>query len=96
MNPKLIAILAAPSPKCFADRLSWVEYLQSCMEVKAKEQGQRPFLPNNRFNPDFSPCRDCTPDHEACMRREGRCQRNAFAWTSRPTETQEVPHAAAA
>lgn len=72
MDIKRIRLVAPPTPACFADRLSWAEYLASAMEAKVKSACTRPFI-NGRFNASFSHCVDCTAAHRRAMCAEKRC-----------------------
>ena len=62
--------LAPPSPPCFADRLSWLEFLASAAEGQGT--GEQPVLLFEvgkpvRFNLRFNHCCDCTPEYKAAM-----------------------------
>lgn len=81
--PDVAAIKAAapPAPPCFADRMSWLEYLAG-----AASSAKHP-VPKNRvvliqvdgrqrFNPDFCFCTDCSAQHSFRMHRQGKCVPN--------------------
>ena len=69
--------LAPPSPPCWTDRLSWLEFLASAAEGQATsepavllfEAGQPV-----RFNLRFDYCQDCLGQHQAAMAAAGRCR----------------------
>ena len=71
MDIAVIRMVAPLTPKCFADRLAWAEYLLSAME--SKSVSTKPFTRDGIFNDSFSHCRDCTTDHRRAMVQQGRC-----------------------
>lgn len=81
---ELIEMLAPLSPPCFADRLSWVEYLVAMAEAQS-EKGQPAaliFEPGKpvRFNARLDFCGDCDPLYARVMNTQGRCCPN---WLTR-------------
>ena len=69
--------LAPPSPKCFFNRSSWMQYLQSA--AAAQNQRNEPVViriaqdGSATFNFDFPMCADCTQVKSLEMTRQGRC-----------------------
>lgn len=77
---------APPHPPCWDSQQDWLEYLLWCRG--SGEADMRPMtragewdgsLPANAarrriFNARLPFCRDCTPEHEARMCAEGRCE----------------------
>lgn len=77
-------MLAPVSPPCFADRLSWQEYLVATAESQS-EKGQPAaliFEPGRpvRFNDKLDFCCDCDPLYAQVMNGQGRCCPN---WLTR-------------
>lgn len=84
MDIKLIRIVAPPTPRCFADRLAWAEYLKSAMDIKSAET--KPFK-QAIYQPSFDWCRDCTREHRLQMLAEDRCHPPAIVRTERARES---------
>jgi hypothetical protein len=82
------------APLCFDSRAAWVHYVAVAASCKVVELDTRPFVGiKPRWNPLFAPCRDCTAQYETDMRRQGRCQKGAFAWTPAATTSEEAINA---
>lgn len=71
MDIAVIRMVAPLTPKCFADRLAFAEYLHASMQ--SKSSSTRPFDASGNFNIGFSWCSDCTTDHRRSMVQQGRC-----------------------
>lgn len=67
--------LAPPTPACFPARLQWAEYLAECQNDK--NPNARPFV-GARYRPEFSFCRDCTPEHRTAMVCADKCKPDQF------------------
>ncbi len=71
----LVIALAPPSPPCFTDRLTWLEYL--CDAQVAANGNMRGPLDLRKspvsFNLDFDFCADCSARYAMDMQRQGRC-----------------------
>ena len=69
--------LAPPPPRCFFNRGSWMQYLQSA--AAAQNQRNEPVVilvaqdGAGTFNFDFPMCADCTRVKSLEMTRQGRC-----------------------
>lgn len=80
----LVEMLAPTSPPCFADRLSWLEYLVATAGAQS-EKGQPAALIFEagkpvRFNDKLDFCGDCDPLYARVMDEQGRCCPN---WLTR-------------
>ncbi len=71
----LVIALAPPSPPCFADRLTWIEYLCDA-QVAANGNSRGPLdlrkTPAS-FNLEFDFCEDCSARYSMEMQRQRRC-----------------------
>ena len=71
----LVSLLAPPSPPCFADRLSWLEFLISA-DAEARGSCLGPLdmrRTEPRFNLFYDYCVDCLAKHALVMQAQGRC-----------------------
>ena len=75
---RLIDMLAPTAPSCFADRLSWLEWLYSLAESEGEwSHGGGKLIVyvdgQPRFNYTISFCSDCDRAYRSRMLKEGRC-----------------------
>jgi hypothetical protein len=72
----ILLAIAPPSPPCFQDRMSWVEYLVEA--DMARGDGERGPIDmrsgSARFEMAFDYCKDCLAKHALAMNAQGRCQ----------------------
>lgn len=67
----MISLHAPPAPKCFPDRVSWIEYLHAA-QASLKSPNSRPFK-GETYQPEFLFCRDCLPATRREKAAQGLC-----------------------
>lgn len=80
----LVEMLAPTSPPCFADRLSWLEYLVATAGAQSTKGEPEALIFEAgkpvRFNDKLDFCGDCDPLYARVMDEQGRCCPN---WLTR-------------
>ena len=80
----LVEMLAPTSPPCFADRLSWLEYLVATAGAQSTKGEPEALIFETgkpvRFNDKLDFCGDCDPLYARVMDEQGRCCPN---WLTR-------------
>lgn len=73
----LVVSLAPPHPPCFADRLTWIEFLQTAADAARGKSLNGPIdmrFGEPRFNYALDFCVDCSVKHAHAMQERGRCR----------------------
>lgn len=89
----LVRDLAPPAPPCFADRLSWLAYLESAFRCQSEGQPRVMLVQLGkpvRINPSYFFCTDCSTEYQAAMEATGRC----WPWWLVDITQPEVAYAA--
>ncbi len=92
----MVWMLAPAAPPCFADRLTWLEFLASAAEEQRPGRPLVLLMPADEsrppaFNHDYPFCAACTAPYQQSMQQQGRCRPT---WLT-DMRTQESTSAAA-
>ena len=72
-NQMGLSAIAPPAPACFDSRVIWLAFLSGAQIDKYN----RPFDAQGQYQRSFSFCVECTAQHAAQMRQQGRCVKAA-------------------
>lgn len=88
---EMVIRLAPVAPPCFADRLSWLEYLCDA-QIAANGNTRGPLdlrQAEARFNHRLDFCDDCTARFSQQMQRVGRCKPDHLLSLNKPGDSHD-------